>query len=50
MSLVKWDSASATTHFYVLGDFAFSFLQNCTVKLIKTMPVRVTLNKYQLKE
>ncbi len=32
MSLVKWDSASATTHFDVLGDFACSFLQNYTVK------------------
>ncbi len=28
-------SASAKTHFVVVGDFAFIFLQNCTVKLIK---------------
>ncbi len=27
-------SASARTHFDVLGDFAFSFLQNYTVKCL----------------
>ncbi len=26
--------ASAKTHFDVLGDFAFSFLQNCRVKCL----------------
>ncbi len=29
------NSACARTHFDVLGDFAFSFFKNYTVKLIK---------------
>ncbi len=32
ISVGKWDSASAMTHFVVWGDFAFNFLQNYTVK------------------
>ncbi len=32
MSVGKWDSVSAMTHFVVWGDFAFNFLHNYTVK------------------
>ncbi len=35
MSVGKWDSASAKTHFDVWGDFNFIFLQNYTVKLLE---------------
>ncbi len=35
MSFGVWDSACAKTHLVVLGDYAFIFLQNYTVKWIK---------------
>ncbi len=34
ISVGKWDSACARTHFDVLGDFAFSFIKNYTVKCL----------------
>ncbi len=44
------NSACARMHFDVLGDFAFSFFKNYTVKCLdRTMTVRVTLNTYPLK-
>ncbi len=34
ISVGKWDSACAKTHFDVFGDFAFSFFKNYTVKCL----------------
>ncbi len=34
ISVGKWDSAYAKTHFDVLGEFAFSFFKNYTVKCL----------------
>ncbi len=34
ISVGKWDSACAKIHFDVLGDFAFSFFKNYTVKCL----------------
>ncbi len=35
ISVGKWDSASAKTHFDVVGEFAFLFIQNYTVKCLE---------------
>ncbi len=34
ISVGKWDSACAKMHFDVLGDLAFSFFKNYTVKCL----------------
>ncbi len=45
------NNACAKTHLDVVGDFAFSFFKNYTVKCFdRECSDRVTLNTYPLKE